>query len=233
VRRFRDRLIDPLKRWKLSYEDFRNRARWSEYETAIEDMMAQTATKAAPWYLIPADNKAYGRIAALRILVDRLGKNVSLEPRPIDPGLLREAKRTLRLSASEARLPARQAEGQAEAERIGELRCRRVRACTGARDFPVGRRIKSSQAVTFSLNLDVSIAIFPFGNIYERLSMENDESAVDRGASEAALAFGSFIRRRRKASGSACIGGRCRPQVSDRPGSRQAFLPAWTKPPGR
>jgi AMP-polyphosphate phosphotransferase len=103
VRRFRDRLIDPLKRWKLSYEDFRNRARWSDYETAIEDMMAQTATKAAPWYLIPADNKAYGRIAALRILIDRLGKDVSLEPRPIDPGLLKEAKRALGLSASDVR----------------------------------------------------------------------------------------------------------------------------------
>jgi polyphosphate kinase 2 (PPK2 family) len=103
VRRFRDRLIDPLKRWKLSYEDFRNRARWSDYETAIEDMMAQTATKAAPWYLIPADNKAYGRIAALRILVDRMGKDVSLEPRPIDPGLLKEAKRALGLSASDIR----------------------------------------------------------------------------------------------------------------------------------
>src|SRR6516164_6602795 len=101
VRRFRDRLINPLKRWKLSYEDFRNRARWTDYATAIEDMLARTATKAAPWYLIPADNKAYGRIAALRILVDRLGKDVLLEPRPIDPGLLKEAKRALQLSASE------------------------------------------------------------------------------------------------------------------------------------
>jgi len=94
-------LINPLKRWKLSYEDFRNRARWSHYETAIEDMMAQTATKAAPWYLIPADDKAYGRIAALRILVDRLGKDVRLEPRPIDPGLLKEAKHALHFSASD------------------------------------------------------------------------------------------------------------------------------------
>jgi hypothetical protein len=75
---------------EASYEDFRNRSRWTDYATAIEDMMARTATKAAPWYLIPADNKAYGRIAALHILVDRLGKDVLLEPRPIDPGLLKE-----------------------------------------------------------------------------------------------------------------------------------------------
>ena len=37
LRRFRSRLTDPLKRWKLSYEDFRNRARWTEYEEAIKD----------------------------------------------------------------------------------------------------------------------------------------------------------------------------------------------------
>jgi len=101
LRRFRDRLTDPVKRWKLSYEDFRNRARWSDYETAIEDMMAETSTKQAPWHLIPGNNKPYGRIAAFRILADRLGKNVSLEPRPIDPGLLKEAKRALGLSASD------------------------------------------------------------------------------------------------------------------------------------
>src|SRR6516225_2457531 len=60
IRRFRGRLADPLKRWKLSYEDFRNRARWSDYEAAIEDMMEKTATKGAPWHLIPANNKPYG-----------------------------------------------------------------------------------------------------------------------------------------------------------------------------
>ena len=74
-----------MKRWKLSYEDFRNRARWSDYVPAIEDMMAETSTKRAPWHLIPANNKPYGRIAAFRVIADRLGKGVSLEPRPIDP----------------------------------------------------------------------------------------------------------------------------------------------------
>ena len=73
----------------------------SEYETAIEDMMEETATKHAPWHLIPANNKPYGRIVAFRILADRLGKDVSLDPRPIDPDLLKEAKRVLNLSASD------------------------------------------------------------------------------------------------------------------------------------
>lgn len=101
LRRFRDRLTNPLKRWKLSYEDFRNRARWSDYEMAIEDMMAETSTKHSPWYLIPANDKPFGRVAACRILVDRFGKGISLEPRPIDPGLLDEARRALHLSAAD------------------------------------------------------------------------------------------------------------------------------------
>ena len=101
MRRFRDRLTDPVKRWKLSYEDFRNRARWADYETAIEDMMAETSTDLAPWHLIPANNKPYGRVAAFRILVDRLGQDVSLEPRQIAPALLSEAKRALSLSTAD------------------------------------------------------------------------------------------------------------------------------------
>ena len=65
IRRFRNRLTDPLKRWKLSYEDFRNRTRWKDYEAAIEDMMQKTSTHRAPWHLIPANDKPYGRLAAL------------------------------------------------------------------------------------------------------------------------------------------------------------------------
>jgi len=95
MRRFRSRLSDPLKRWKLSYEDFRNRGRWKEYETAIEDMMQETSTRRAPWHLIPANDKPFGRLAALRIMADRLAKNVSLEPRPLDPKVMEAAERFL------------------------------------------------------------------------------------------------------------------------------------------
>lgn len=85
IRRFKDRVTNPLKRWKLSYEDFRNRERWADYEVAIEDMMEETSTKRAPWYLVPANDKLFGRLAAFKILITRLGKGVSLEPRPLDP----------------------------------------------------------------------------------------------------------------------------------------------------
>src|SRR5271157_5066193 len=111
VRRFRNRLTDPLKRWKLSYEDFRNRGRWKEYEEAIEDMMEKTSTRRAPWHLIPANDKPYGRLAALRIIADRLSKNVPLEPRPLDPKVMEAAERVVGML-----VPAKQAKGDRAAK---------------------------------------------------------------------------------------------------------------------
>ncbi len=95
IRRFHNRLANPLKRWKLSYEDFRNRAHWKDYEAAIEEMMQKTSTHRAPWHLIPANDKPYGRLAALHIIADRLSRNVSLDPRPLDPKVLEAAERLL------------------------------------------------------------------------------------------------------------------------------------------
>ena len=95
MRRFRNRLTDPLKRWKLSYEDFRNRRRWKDYQAAIEDMMEKTSTRRAPWHLIPANNKPFGRLAALRIIADRLSKGVALDPRTLDPQVAEAAEQLL------------------------------------------------------------------------------------------------------------------------------------------
>ena len=85
VKRFKERLTNPLKRWKLSYEDFRNREHWGDYEHAIEDMMEKTSTDLAPWYLVPANDKNFGRLAVFKILSDRLGSGVDLAPKPLDP----------------------------------------------------------------------------------------------------------------------------------------------------
>ena len=92
VRRFKDRLTNPLKRWKLSYEDFRNRSRWADYEVAIEDMMEKTSHRWAPWYLIPANDKPYCRLATFTILIEVLGKGLHLKPRPLDPKVAEMAK---------------------------------------------------------------------------------------------------------------------------------------------
>jgi len=84
LRRFEERLNDPLKRWKLTYEDFRNRERWADYQKAIEEMIERTSTELAPWHVIPANCKKFARIESLRLVTTRLAKGVNLEPRPMD-----------------------------------------------------------------------------------------------------------------------------------------------------
>jgi AMP-polyphosphate phosphotransferase len=91
VRRFKDRLNNPQKRWKLSHEDLRNRSHWTDYEVAIEDMIEHTSTTTAPWHLVPANDKPYGRLATFTILIDRLCQGLSLEARPADPKIAEAA----------------------------------------------------------------------------------------------------------------------------------------------
>lgn len=92
LRRFEQRLRDPLKRWKLQYEDFRNRKRWDDYEIAIEEMIAKTSTKQAPWHVVPANNKKYARIAIIKQICDQLSAGVDLSPRSLDDRTLAEAR---------------------------------------------------------------------------------------------------------------------------------------------
>lgn len=95
LQRFEARLKDPLKRWKLSYEDFRNRDKWDEYVAAIEEMFERTDVETAPWHVIPSDHKAAARVEAMRIIVDRLAEGIDTEEIPIDPKILDLAKRYL------------------------------------------------------------------------------------------------------------------------------------------
>ncbi|MCB0955161.1 MAG: UDP-galactose-lipid carrier transferase [Ilumatobacteraceae bacterium] len=72
LRRFHNRAEDPLKRWKLTEEDWRNREKNREYEAAAEEMIERTSTKLAPWDVIPAEQKRFARVAAVDTLVRRL-----------------------------------------------------------------------------------------------------------------------------------------------------------------
>ncbi|NIA67169.1 polyphosphate kinase [Pelagibius litoralis] len=84
LHRFEERLNDPMKRWKLTYEDFRNREKWNDYEKAINEMVRRTSTDTAPWHVISANDKKHARIEALRIITDTLAEGVDLNPRPMD-----------------------------------------------------------------------------------------------------------------------------------------------------
>jgi polyphosphate:AMP phosphotransferase len=72
LRRFRDRTRTSYKRWKITDEDWRNRERWADYTTAVDDMVARTSTKIAPWTLVEGDDKNFARVKVLKTLTERL-----------------------------------------------------------------------------------------------------------------------------------------------------------------
>jgi polyphosphate kinase 2 (PPK2 family) len=100
LRRFRDRILNPGKRWKLSYEDFRNREKWAAYEEATNDMFAKTSTAYAPWHAVPAENKKYARVAALDVIAKRLAAGVDLAPVTLAPEVIAEAGKILEIDVS-------------------------------------------------------------------------------------------------------------------------------------
>jgi PPK2 family polyphosphate:nucleotide phosphotransferase len=73
-RRLQARLDTPAKHWKINPDDLVDRARWSEFMTAYEDVMTKTSTAEAPWYIVPSDRKWYRNLCVARIMLDTLKK---------------------------------------------------------------------------------------------------------------------------------------------------------------
>ena len=71
-KRFLERLDEPEKNWKFSASDIRERGCWDDYQGAYEDMIRNTATEHAPWYVVPADNKWFTRLVISTVVVDTL-----------------------------------------------------------------------------------------------------------------------------------------------------------------
>ncbi len=72
LRRFKSREVDPLKKWKLTPEDWRNRDKSGDYKSAAEEMFRRTNHAHAPWDVIPAEQKRFARIAVLETLNNRI-----------------------------------------------------------------------------------------------------------------------------------------------------------------
>ncbi len=92
--RLKARLANPSKHWKLSTEDFRNRAKRPAYETAIADMMARTSTDHAPWVTVDGRDKKAARLAAIGAVLDVMERGVDLTPPPLNPEIARLAAKT-------------------------------------------------------------------------------------------------------------------------------------------
>jgi PPK2 family polyphosphate:nucleotide phosphotransferase len=73
-RRFLERIENPLKNWKFSANDAAERDFWDDYMDAYEEMIQETATKDAPWYVVPADNKWFTRVVVAAAVIDALAE---------------------------------------------------------------------------------------------------------------------------------------------------------------
>jgi len=71
-KRFLKRLEEPEKNWKFQAADVKERKHWRDYMAAYEDVIRQTSTEEAPWYVVPADNKWFSRIVVADAVVDAL-----------------------------------------------------------------------------------------------------------------------------------------------------------------
>jgi AMP-polyphosphate phosphotransferase len=92
LRRFTRREHEPLKTWKLTAEDWRNRERRTAYEQAIEDMLERTDHPLAPWHLIEGDSKRYARVKVVETAINEIERGMRdrgfepPEPRPRPAG---------------------------------------------------------------------------------------------------------------------------------------------------
>jgi PPK2 family polyphosphate:nucleotide phosphotransferase len=88
-RRFLERIEDPLKNWKFSSNDANERDFWDDYMKAYEDMIQETATNDAPWYVVPADNKWFTRVVVAGAVIETLA-SLDLAYPKVDQAKLKE-----------------------------------------------------------------------------------------------------------------------------------------------
>jgi len=69
MRRFKSREHDPYRSYKLTEEDWRNRAKWNAYQQAVEEMLERTSTADAPWTVVEANDKLYARAKVVKTVV--------------------------------------------------------------------------------------------------------------------------------------------------------------------
>ncbi len=100
-RRFLARIDEPAKRWKFSMADVHERKRWDDYMAAYEDMIRETSTDYAPWYVVPADHKQVSWLTVAGAIIDGIAK-LGPEPPKVTGAKLKELKSVERALRAEA-----------------------------------------------------------------------------------------------------------------------------------
>ena len=99
-RRFLERLDNPEKNWKFSSSDAEERTHWKGYMAAYEAMIRNTATRRAPWYVVPADNKWFTRVIVAAAIIDAIA-SLDLAYPEVDETKLQELAATKRMLEAE------------------------------------------------------------------------------------------------------------------------------------
>jgi PPK2 family polyphosphate:nucleotide phosphotransferase len=86
AKRLRERIANPEKAWKFRRSDLDDRARWDQYMSAYEDVIGETSTERAPWYVVPADHNWVRNLFVARIVVEAL-RRIDPQLPPPEPGL--------------------------------------------------------------------------------------------------------------------------------------------------
>jgi PPK2 family polyphosphate:nucleotide phosphotransferase len=97
--RFLTRIDEPDRNWKFSAADVRERRFWDDYQAAFSDVLSNTSTPWAPWYVIPADDKPFARVAAAAVILDALIRIDPQYPTVSDEALAALAEARLELVA--------------------------------------------------------------------------------------------------------------------------------------
>ena len=83
LQRFKSREADPLRSWKLTKEDWRNRKKLDQYTEAIEDMIERTDHDLAPWHLVSGEQKKWTRVTVIETLIERIEQGIAGYEKPI------------------------------------------------------------------------------------------------------------------------------------------------------
>lgn len=91
LERFRQRLDDPARNWKISDSDYKERELWDDYQQAFEAVLARTSTKHAPWYIIPSNHKWFRNLAVSQIVAGTMEELRMKPPKPtVDLAVIRK-----------------------------------------------------------------------------------------------------------------------------------------------
>ena len=110
--RFLSRLDEPQKNWKFTAADVRERGFWDDYQQAFADVLTNTSTEWAPWYVVPADSKWFARIVAAGVIVNSL---IEIDPQYPKVGEAQQASLQTARRQLRAERPDRQARAHARA----------------------------------------------------------------------------------------------------------------------